>query len=211
MLHLFKNLRNIWKDKALKVNIIRKAVQKHSPEYHAKITEGCFLKRLKSWDKNTCESFILCRLYMSSAEPHHSKDTNKNPTSYYSFLLSHNNFWNIPRGPLLPFIHFSFRLVVETAAAQQHILSSPLISPWYKWPQTKCDTFSLTPFVARIHRSFMGHRGLRVYPIFDWEYWLGILSNWKYLEPMMQQLHSFLLFCCCEEKMQHLKVKASSV
>ena len=29
------------------------------------------------------------------------------------------------------------------------------------------------------------------YPIFDWEYWL---SNWEYLEPMMQQLHSSLLF-----------------
>ena len=46
------------------------------------------------------------------------------------------------------------------------------------------------------------------YPIFNWEYWL---SNWEYLEPMVQQLHSFLLFCCCEEKLLNLKVKASSM
>ena len=47
---------------------------------------------------------------------------------------------------------------------------------------------------------------LRPYPIFDWEYWL---SNWEYLEPLMQQLHFYCLpkrqltrehcsfLCCC--------------
>ena len=40
----------------------------------------------------------------------------------------------------------------------------------------------------------------QVQPYFfiDWQNWLG---DWENLEPMMQQLHSFLLSFCCEEKL----------
>ena len=41
--------------------------------------------------------------------------------------------------------------------------------------------------------------------IFNWKYWL---SNWENLEPIMQQLHSFLLFCC-EEKNKTLEGKGT--
>ena len=40
------------------------------------------------------------------------------------------------------------------------------------------------------------------YFIADWKHWLG---DWEHLEPMMQQLYSFLLFCCCCDNKAILK------
>ena len=42
----------------------------------------------------------------------------------------------------------------------------------------------------------------------DWKHWLG---DWEHLEPMMQQLHSFLLFCCCDDKSVRATFKPSYV
>ena len=46
------------------------------------------------------------------------------------------------------------------------------------------------------------------YFIADWEHWLG---DWEHLEPMMQQLYSFLLFCCCDDKSIRATFKPSYV
>ena len=46
------------------------------------------------------------------------------------------------------------------------------------------------------------------YFIADWEHWLG---DWEHLEPMMQQLYSFLLFCCCDDKSIHATFKPSYI
>ena len=50
--------------------------------------------------------------------------------------------------------------------------------------------------------------GLGSYFIADWEHWLG---DWEHLEPMMQQLYSFLLFCCCDDKSIRATFKPSYV
>ena len=42
----------------------------------------------------------------------------------------------------------------------------------------------------------------------DWEHWLG---DWEHLEPMMQQLYSFLLFCCCDDKSIRATFKPSYI
>ena len=46
------------------------------------------------------------------------------------------------------------------------------------------------------------------YFIADWEHWLG---DWEHLGPMMQQLYSFLLFCCCDDKSIRATFKPSYV
>ena len=46
------------------------------------------------------------------------------------------------------------------------------------------------------------------YFIADWEHWL---DDWEHLEPMMQKLHSFLLFCCCDDKSIRATFKPSYI
>ena len=46
------------------------------------------------------------------------------------------------------------------------------------------------------------------YVISNWDKWLG---DWKHLEPMMQQLHSFLLFCYCDDKAIRTTFKPSYI
>ena len=46
------------------------------------------------------------------------------------------------------------------------------------------------------------------YFIADWEHWLG---DWEHLQPMTQQLPSFLLFGCCDENSMHTILKPSYV
>ena len=78
-----------------------------------------------------------------------------------------------------------------------------------------CRTEYTMPAFARSVTNKISHLNFHYYVwvgcehalFFYWEYWL---SGWEYLEPMMQQLHSFLLFCCCEEKLQHINAKESS-
>ena len=49
---------------------------------------------------------------------------------------------------------------------------------------------------------------LKAYFIADWEHWLG---DWEHLKPMMQQLHSFLLFRCCNNNSIRAILKPSYV
>ena len=52
------------------------------------------------------------------------------------------------------------------------------------------------------------HDGSTPYFILDWEYWL---VDWELLEPIMQQLHSFFLFCCCDDNSTRAIFKPSYV
>ena len=53
-----------------------------------------------------------------------------------------------------------------------------------------------------LRRAILGD--LWTYFFIECQNWLG---DWGKHEPMMQQVHSFLLFCCCEEKLQRANVK----
>ena len=50
--------------------------------------------------------------------------------------------------------------------------------------------------------------GVQSYFIADWKLWLG---DWEHFQPMMQQLPSFLLFCCWDDNSIRTILKPSYV
>ena len=82
--------------------------------------------------------------------------------------------------------------------------SSPQLSPRDASSGISAKTTQSSKSVTLAH----GIPGISspAYFIADWEHWLG---DWEHLEPMMQQLHSFHLFCCYGDRSVRTTFKPS--
>ena len=95
-------------------------------------------------------------------------------------------------------------VILRYAAAEIHLLQGPSDRGHQEHPHIRPQSIHSYPgrWIGKNSDTFNN----KSYPIFDWQYWL---SDCKYFEHMMQQLQYLFLFCCCEEKLNRTKIKAS--